>query len=83
MLIGVTGTLAGVVLGLGACRFLASYALISLPKDIFYELALPIRVRFLDVLSVSIAGLVLSLLATLYPAWKASRVPPAETLRYE
>jgi lipoprotein-releasing system permease protein len=83
MLVGVAGTLAGVVLGLGACRFLASYALISLPKDIFYELALPIRVRFLDVLSVSIAGLVLSLLATLYPAWKASRVPPAETLRYE
>ncbi|MEW6443378.1 MAG: ABC transporter permease [bacterium] len=83
MAIGIAGTVAGVVLGLGACRFLGSYPLVKLPQDIFYELALPVRVDPADVVSVACAGLVLSLLATLYPARKASRVPPAETLRYE
>jgi len=83
MLIGLAGTLAGVGLGIGACRFLESYPLITLPRDIFYQLSLPVRLQVLDVLSVSVAAFVLSLLATVYPAWKASRVPPAETLRYE
>ena len=69
--------------GIGVCKFLAKYPVVTLPQDIFYQLTLPVRMEPLDVVSVTMAALLLSLLATLYPAWKAARVPPAETLRYE
>lgn len=81
--IGVAGTLAGVALGLVACRLLSAYPVITLPREIFYELTLPVRVQALDVLSVCLAAVGLALLATSYPSWKAARVPPAETLRCE
>jgi lipoprotein-releasing system permease protein len=83
MLIGLTGTGVGVVAGVGFCKILERYPIVRLPQDVFYQLTLPIRMEPVDVLSVSVAALLLSLLATLYPAWKAARVPPAETLRYE
>lgn len=83
MLIGLTGTGVGVVAGVGFCKVLARYPIVTLPQDVFYQLTLPIRMQPVDVLSVSVAALMLSLLATLYPAWRAARVPPAETLRYE
>ena len=47
------------------------------------ELTLPVRMQLVDILSVAVAALLLSLLATLYPAWKAARLLPAETFRYE
>ena len=83
MLIGLTGTGVGVLAGVGACKILAQYTVVTLPQDVFYQLTLPVRMEPLDVLSVAAAALLLSLLATLYPAWKAARVLPAETLRYE
>lgn len=81
--IGAAGTLAGVGLALAACRLLATYPVVTLPREIFYELSLPVRVQVFDVLSVSLAALVLALVATFYPSRKAARVPPSETLRYE
>jgi lipoprotein-releasing system permease protein len=71
------------VAGIGFCKILERYPIVRLPQDVFYQLTLPIRMEPVDVFSVSVAALLLSLLATLYPAWKAARVPPAETLRYE
>jgi lipoprotein-releasing system permease protein len=83
MLIGLTGTGVGVLAGVGACKILARYPVVTLPQEVFYQLTLPVRTEPVDVLSVAVAALVLSLLATLYPAWKAARVLPAENLRYE
>ena len=83
MWIAMTGTGVGVVAGVVFCKILARYPIVKLPQDVFYQLTLPIRMDPVDVLAVSGAALLLSLVATLYPAWKAARVPPAETLRYE
>jgi lipoprotein-releasing system permease protein len=83
MLIGLSGTGIGVLAGIGICKMLERYPVVTLPQDVFYQLTLPVRMEPVAILSVAVAALLLSLLATLYPAWKAARVLPAETLRYE
>ena len=51
--------------------------------SVYFISELPSVLMWSDVLAVILASLVLSLLATLYPAWRAARVAPAEVLRYE
>lgn len=83
LLVGVVGTLAGLVSGLGLCHLLAKYKFISLPADVYYISTLPVRVEILDVVSVTLAAIVISFVATIYPSWHASRLNPVEALRYE
>jgi lipoprotein-releasing system permease protein len=54
-----------------------------LAKDVYYISDLPSDLHSSDVITIGGVSLVLSLLATLYPSWRASRVNPAEALRYE
>ena len=82
LMIGVTGTLTGAAAGIGLCRVLETYPVVTLPQDVFYQLTLPVELATADIFYVCFATLALSLLATLYPAWKAAGIPPAETLRY-
>jgi lipoprotein-releasing system permease protein len=83
ILVGVLGTLAGLISGLGICHLLARYQFINLPSDVYYISKLPVQVIFSDVAVVASAAVVISFLATLYPAWYASRLNPVESLRYE
>ena len=90
-MVGVIGTLAGLLLGLGIAYnidvivpalerlFRASF----LPKDIYLISSMPSDPQSSDIMPIAIISLVLSFLATLYPSWRASRVNPAEALRYE
>ena len=54
-----------------------------LPKGIYFIDRLPSDLRMPDVVQIGVSALILSLLATIYPSWKASRLEPAEALRYE
>ena len=51
--------------------------------ELYFITVLPSHLQWLDVIAVGSLGVILSVLATLYPAWRAGKVPPAEALRYE
>ena len=89
--IGVAGTALGLVLGLivaaNAETLRAFFSdLIGVrifPPEVFFLSALPSRVDMGDVIFITLTALVLSVLATLYPAWRAAQHDPVEALRYE
>ncbi len=54
-----------------------------MPADVYYISDLPSKLNWSDVWQIGVVAFLLSLLATLYPAWRASRTQPAEALRYE
>ncbi|WP_136805470.1 lipoprotein-releasing ABC transporter permease subunit [Desulfosediminicola flagellatus] len=79
-IIALTGTTLGVLGGLGLCELLSRYKFIELPSNVYPMTTLPIKVLPFDVGLIAIASIVITLLATLYPSWKASQVQPAEVL---
>jgi len=89
--VGVIGTLSGLLLGLGVAFNIdvivpALESLLQasfLPKDIYLISRMPSEPLASDIVPIGVISLVLAFVATLYPSWRASRVNPAEALRYE
>jgi lipoprotein-releasing system permease protein len=89
--VGVIGTLAGLLLGLAVAvnidvivpalehLFNASF----LPRDIYLISKMPSDPQSADIMPIALISLALAFVATIYPSWRASRVNPAEALRYE
>jgi lipoprotein-releasing system permease protein len=90
-MVGVIGTLAGLLLGLSIAFNIdvivpaLEHALGAsfLPKDIYLISRMPSDPQQADILPVALIALALAFVATLYPSWRASQVNPAEALRYE
>ncbi|HEY9142409.1 MAG TPA: FtsX-like permease family protein, partial [Arenimonas sp.] len=91
MVIGVLGIGIGVASGVllasnlsNIVRFVEEATQTELmPSDVYYISGVPTLVDPTDVLTIALVAFVLCLLATLYPAWRASRTDPATALRYE
>ena len=82
VIIGAIGTVFGGATGLALCSGLSYFGL-RLNPDIYYIDKLPIQVSGWDFLSVVTAAFIICALATIYPAYAASRLRPVEGLRYE
>jgi len=90
-MVGIVGTVSGLVLGLGVAFNIdvivpalenllgASF----LPRDVYLISRMPSDPQSTDIVPIALISLVLAFVATLYPSWRASRVNPAEALRYE
>jgi lipoprotein-releasing system permease protein len=89
--IGIVGTFFGTILGLLAAFNLEKitgfienlFGFKILASDVYYIDKLPSQVNPLDIALIVMTAILISLLATLYPSWRASRLDPAEALRYE
>ncbi len=83
ILIGIYGTVFGCILGLGMCLAQIKFKLFPLDTMVYSIDALPIDLRYTDFIYVSICALILSFLASLYPAMRAARQEPIKAIRWE
>ncbi|HBE88508.1 MAG TPA: lipoprotein-releasing system transmembrane subunit LolC [Elusimicrobia bacterium] len=81
-LIGLAGTLLGVLLGVGISLFIGHYPVIELPSDIYYVTKVPVKLDALDILLTALASFGLCSLSALYPASRAAKLNPVDAIRY-
>lgn len=81
--IGLMGTIIGISGGYFISVLLNKYELIKLPADVYYLSHLTAKMTLTDFMAVSVSAIIISFLATVYPAWQASKLNPVEPLRYE
>jgi len=83
LLIGITGTLIGLVLGLLVCYLQIDYKFYALDPMKYIIDALPIEIRLTDILAISAMAILLSYLAAYYPAKRAAHTIIIESIKYE
>jgi lipoprotein-releasing system permease protein len=83
LFIGIVGTVSGTALGGLLCWLLRKYKFIHLPNDVYYITTLPVSFDPAILLLVGGSSILICFLATLYPSRQASRIDPAEAIRYE
>ena len=81
LFLGVIGIMFGVILGLMACVVGNYFKIISLPIEVYSLNYVPLTPSLSDVLLIMAMAFLLSLLATIYPVWKAAKIKPLENLR--
>jgi lipoprotein-releasing system permease protein len=81
--IGTVGTSLGILAGLTLCQVLKKFQFIKIPKDIYYLDTLPVQIQLMDLFSIILAALIITVIASIYPSWQAARLDPVEAIRYE
>jgi len=82
-LVGFIGTALGVLVGWVVSYVLGRYKLLHLPGEIYFIDTLPVKIEWTDFALVALAAVALCFVASLYPAWRAARLAPVESIRYE
>jgi lipoprotein-releasing system permease protein len=82
LIIGIFGTILGEVTGYIFCKLLAAYHF-QLDPEVYYITTLPVLINPVEFIAVAIAAVLISFIATIYPAYQAARLRPTEGLRYE
>ncbi|MBT7789439.1 MAG: FtsX-like permease family protein [Calditrichaeota bacterium] len=83
MIVGVVGTFLGLIVGYGVCWGQQTFEWLSLPGDVYFLSTLPVQMQILDFIVITIVSLGLAILASVYPARRASALDPVEAIRYE
>jgi lipoprotein-releasing system permease protein len=83
ILIGIYGTVFGIILGLAVCFAQIKFKFFPLDSMVYSIDALPIDLRITDFIFISIATILISFLASLYPALRAAKQEPIESIRWE
>lgn len=83
MLIGIVGTVIGLILGYSISYFADRYHWLRLDQDVYAVSYVPFAARWLDGLWIGATAIFVSFIATLYPAARATQILPADSLRYE
>jgi lipoprotein-releasing system permease protein len=83
LILGAIGTALGVAGGLFLSYLIDRYRFITIPGEVYFLDTLPVRMEIRDFVIVAAASMIISLLATIYPAFRASRLVPVEAIRYE
>lgn len=82
-IIGAVGTALGYVLGIVLALLLKKYQFVQLPPDVYMMDTLPVIIDPVDLIVIGAVSMLMCFLATIYPSRQASRLVPAEALRYE
>lgn len=83
LIVGLLGTILGSAIGFFICYLQQKLGLVTLPSDVYLIDKLPVDMHLLDFAAVTVAGIILCLVASVYPAFKASRLEAVEAIRYE
>jgi lipoprotein-releasing system permease protein len=83
MIIGVIGTLLGLLLGTLVSWIQLKYQIVSLPGDIYFINAMPIKMQINDFIAIGVVSLLLTFLSTIYPSRQAGKMTPAQIIRDE
>ncbi len=82
-LIGVIGTIIGMAGGYLLGVLIHNYEIIKLPADVYYLSKLPVKMKMVDFIIVSISAVAISFVSTIYPSYHAAKLNPVDILRYE
>lgn len=83
MMIGLLGTALGVIFGIGISNIIKKYQFVQIPKDIYYIDKIPAEIVPSDVFIIAVSSVIITFIATIYPAFKASNLNITDALRYE
>ena len=80
-IIGISGTVIGVIFGYLGCWAQETFKLFSIPSGVYFMDALPVRLMYGDVVLISVSAIIVSILAAWYPAQKAGKLDPVAAIR--
>jgi len=81
LFVGILGAVLGFIVGFGLAFVQHKWQIISLPADVYSISALPVEMHLLDFIAIGVAAVIITLISSIYPAWRASKYTPIDAIR--